>query len=49
MDLRDVEVPLYDHEYVACEKLLNFCVDVRTHTATRNFFFMDSALVSVDW
>jgi hypothetical protein len=49
MDLRDVPVPVYDHPYEACEKLLNFCIDVRTHRDVRNFLFLDSVLVSVDW
>ena len=49
MDLRDIPVPVYDHPYEACEKLLNFCIDVRTHRDVRNFLFLDSVLVSVDW
>jgi|SRR5579875_156747 len=49
MDLRDIPVPVYDHSYRALDNLLNFCVDVRTHSATRNFLFLDSVLVSVDW
>lgn len=49
LDLREIEVPLYDHSYRALNGLLNFCVDVRTHTAVRNFLFLDSVLVSVDW
>jgi len=49
MDLRQLEVPLYDHPYWGCERLLNFCVDVRTRTAVRNFLWLDSVVVSVDW
>jgi hypothetical protein len=49
MDLRDLPVPVYDHPYHGCERLLNFCVDVRTHTNVRNFLWLDSVLVSVDW
>jgi len=49
MDLRTIEVPIYDHGYHGCERLLNFCVDVRTHTTVRNFLWLDSVLVSVDW
>ena len=49
MDLREIPVPLYDHAYHSLEHLLNFCVDVRTHSAVRNFLFLDSVLVSVDW
>jgi hypothetical protein len=49
MDLRDIPVPIYDHAYFGCERLLNFCVDVRTHTDVRNFFWMDSVVVSTDW
>lgn len=49
MDLREIPVPLYDHGYKSIKQLLNFCVDVRTYKAVRNFIFLDSALVSVDW
>ena len=49
MDLRDLPVPVYDHEYYGCDRLLNFCIDVRTHLPVRNFLFLDSVLVSVDW
>lgn len=49
MDLRDIEVPIYEHEYKGLNHLLNFCVDVRTHSAVRNFLYLDSVLVSVDW
>ncbi len=49
MDLRDLPVPKYDHRYYGCDRLLNFCLDVRTHADVRNFLFLDSVLVSVDW
>jgi hypothetical protein len=49
MDLRDLPVPLYDEPYYGCERLLNFCVDVRTHTTVRNFLWLDSVVVSADW
>lgn len=49
MDLRNIPVPTYEHEYDGIKKLLNFCVDVRTHTNVRNFLHLDSILVSVDW
>ena len=49
MDLRDIPVPSYDHGYRALNHLLNFVVDVRTHAPVRNFLYLDSVLVSVDW
>lgn len=49
MDLRELVVPDYDHPYRALNRLLNFSLDVRTHTNVRNFLFLDSVLVSVDW
>jgi len=49
MDLREVPVPVYDHPYEGLKNLLNFCIDVRTHRPVRNFLFLDSILVSVDW
>jgi hypothetical protein len=49
MDLRAIPVPQYEHGYWGLERLLNFCVDVRTHRDMRNFLFLDSCLVSVDW
>ena len=49
MDLRSIPVPTYEKGYWGLEKLLNFCVDVRTHKPIRNFIFLDSVLVSVDW
>lgn len=49
MDLTAIPVPRYEHGYWGLERLLNFCVDVRTHRDVRNFLFLDSCLVSVDW
>ncbi|MGP3917284.1 DUF6772 family protein [Nonomuraea sp. 10N515B] len=49
MDLRDVPVPHYPDRYDGLENLLNFYVSVRTHSPVRNFLFLDSALISVDW
>lgn len=49
MDLRDIPVPVYEMRYKGLNHLLNFCVDVRTHRSVRNFLFLDSVLVSVDW
>ena len=40
---------LYDEPYQGLPNLLNFYVAVRTHTNVRNFLYLDSALVSVDW
>ena len=49
MDLTEIPVPRYEAGYWGLERLMNFCVDVRTHTNVRNFLFLDSCLVSVDW
>ena len=49
MDLSSIPVPQYAEGYWGLERLLNFCVDVRTHRDVRNFLFLDSCLVSVDW
>jgi hypothetical protein len=48
MGLRQIRVPMYDHGYRGLNHLLNFLVDVRTHTAVRNFLFIDSIVVSTD-
>jgi len=48
-DMRDVPVPAYDEPYTSLENLLNFYVSTRTHTDVRNFLFLDSVLISVDW
>ena len=49
MDIRHVPVPHYPDRYEALENLLNFYVSVRTHAPIRNFLYLDSALISVDW
>ena len=49
MDLREVELPEYEDSYYGLPNLLNFYLAVRTHTAVRNFLYLDSVLVSVDW
>jgi hypothetical protein len=49
LDLSDVPVPVYNHRYDALNTLLNLYVDVRTHVPVRNFLYLDSALISVDW
>jgi hypothetical protein len=49
MDMRDIPVPAYADRYDALENLLNFYITVRTHAPARNFLFLDSALISVDW
>ncbi len=49
MDLRDVVVPTHDEPYRGIANLLNFYVAVRTHSDVRNFLYLDSVVVSVDW
>jgi hypothetical protein len=49
MDLRELPVPCYDHRYKALNRLLNLCIDVRTHRPVRNFLYLDSFVLSVDW
>jgi hypothetical protein len=49
LDLRDLDVPMITEEYKALRGLLNLKVGVQTHTSVRNFLFLDSALISVDW
>ena len=49
MDLREIPVPVYPDTYHSCDRLLNFIFDVRTYMPVRNFLFLDSVLVSVDW
>ena len=48
-DMRDVPVPPYAEKYGSLENLLNFYVSVRTHSNVRNFVYLDSVLISVDW
>ncbi len=49
LDLRAIPIPSYDHAYRGLNHLLNFLIDVRTHRRVRNFLFVDSVLISVDW
>ncbi|MEN3615380.1 DUF6772 family protein [Plantactinospora sp. ZYX-F-223] len=49
MDLRDIPVPVYPHPYTGLRGLFNLLLDVRTNTNVRNFLFVDSCLISVDW
>ncbi|MGD0777336.1 MAG: DUF6772 family protein [Candidatus Solibacter sp.] len=49
MDLSQIPVPVFEHRYKALDQLLNFCIDVRTHRAVRNFLYLDSVVISVDW
>lgn len=49
MDLKDIDVPLYEHGYRALSHLLNFVIDVRTTSGVRNFLYLNSVLISVDW
>jgi hypothetical protein len=48
-DTSMVEVPLYTEKYRALNGLLNFYFSVRTHANVRNFLYIDSALISIDW
>src|SRR5215208_2508496 len=48
-DMRAVPVPPYDEEYGSLHNLLNFYVAARTHTNVRNFLYLDTVLISVDW
>ncbi|MFI6348711.1 DUF6772 family protein [Streptomyces sp. NPDC050560] len=49
VDLADTPVPVYPDRYQTLDNLLNFYFSVRTHTDVRNFLFLDSVLISVDW
>lgn len=49
LDMRDLPVPAYEDSYDSLETLLNFSFGVRTHSGRRNFLFLDSVLISVDW
>lgn len=48
MPLHDIPVPIYEHRYKALNRLLNFCLDVRTHRPVRNFLYIDSVVASFD-
>lgn len=47
--MADVPVPAYPERYDSLENLLNFYFSVRTLSGARNFLYLDSVLVSVDW
>lgn len=49
IDMREVPVPLYEEGYETLENLLNVYFSVRTHAAIRNFLFLDTVVISVDW
>jgi hypothetical protein len=49
IDMSDVPVPIYPDRYSTLDNLLNFYFSVRTHADIRNFLFLDSVLISVDW
>ena len=49
MDLSDVPSLIHEEEYYGIANLLNVYIAVRTHVNVRNFLFVDSALLSVDW
>lgn len=48
MPLHEIPVPIYEHRYKALNRLMNFCLDVRTHRPVRNFLYVDSVVVSFD-
>jgi hypothetical protein len=48
MPLHDIPVPVYEHRYKALSRLMNFCLDVRTHRPVRNFLFIDSVVASFE-
>ncbi|MDP6506523.1 MAG: hypothetical protein QF886_23060 [Planctomycetota bacterium] len=47
MDVSGVPVLHYPDAYSSIPRLLNFCIDVRTHGDVRNFLFLDSVLISM--
>ncbi len=49
MDLRSIPSLTHEHEYRGIANLLNVYLAVRTHVNVRNFLYLDSALLSVDW
>jgi hypothetical protein len=48
MPLHDIPVPVFEHHYKALNRLMNFCLDVRTHRPVRNFLFIDSVVASFE-
>lgn len=49
IDMSEVPVPSYEERYESLENLLNFYFSVRTLSGIRNFLYLDSVLISVDW
>ena len=49
MNLSDTPSLIHSEEYHGIANLLNVYVAVRTHVNVRNFLYLDSALLSVDW
>lgn len=48
-DLTSVPVPVFPERYGALDGLLNILLDVQTLRPVRNFLYVDTVLVSVDW
>ncbi len=48
-NMQATQVPVYEEPYHGLSNLLNFYFAVRTHCDVRNFLYLDSVLVSVDW
>lgn len=48
-DLSDMPIPFFPEPYGALDGLLNILFDVQTTRPVRNFLYVDSVLVSVDW
>jgi len=48
LDLRDIPVPTHADHYDSLRSLMNVSLNVRANTSTRNFLFVDSAVVSTD-
>lgn len=49
LDLTGIPILPAQDSYWGINRLLNFCFDVRTTSAVRNFLHLDSVLISVDW
>ncbi|CAN5385881.1 hypothetical protein BH10ACT7_BH10ACT7_00030 [soil metagenome] len=48
-DLSDIPVPMFPEKYGALDGLMNILIDVQTTRPVRNFMFVDTVVVSVDW
>lgn len=48
-DLQTITVPMFPERYGALDGLMNLLLDVQTLRPVRNFLFVDSVLLSVDW